>query len=159
MNTLTRLRDLGYRIWPDGEEIAYEWPGPGKPDPNKAVPLLAELKASKAEVLAQLGVELVKACFDGEIQEVSDQTKPARDEKTSTTWDEETGRAVEWFQMADLPAESFELWPWAKVSDPVKYRQFLEIDLRLGPSCPRARYGSLQRELRRLHELFGPRRP
>lgn len=156
---LSHLRSLGFHIFAEGETIIYRWKGQGTPDPAVAAPLLNELKRNKAEALAQLRIELVQTLFDGEIEEISDQPKPSTEIKTPISWDEETARAAEWFEMVDLPTAPFDLWPWIKITDPVKYRRFLEIDIRLGPSGPRARYGSLQRELRRLYELFGPPQP
>jgi len=54
MRALDELRRLGYRIQLDGENIICRFIGPGKPDRERVVPLLQELKAGKAEAVAQL---------------------------------------------------------------------------------------------------------
>ena len=57
MRALDELRRLGYRIQLDGENIICRFIGPGKPDREQVVPLLQELKAGKAEAVAQLRCE------------------------------------------------------------------------------------------------------
>ena len=71
--------------------------------------------------------------------------------------------AVEWFRDSEPPAEPFVLvWsgrgqrPAVKITDPEAYWQRLTLDVAQGPTGPRARYGALQDDLKRLHGLFGP---
>ena len=57
MEVQTRLREIGYTLAADGENIKCSWRGAGKPDPNTVYPLLEELRSHKAEALAALREE------------------------------------------------------------------------------------------------------
>ena len=69
-------------------------------------------------------------------------------------WGDATA-AVAWFASWTPPAEPFQLKPGITILDPHRWRQSIAADIAQGPSGPRARYGALQDDLRRLHELFG----
>lgn len=57
MNAVTALRGLGYTVEADGENVKLRYAGAGQPSPAAVTPLLAELKAGKAEALAFLAAE------------------------------------------------------------------------------------------------------
>ena len=50
----------------------------------------------------------------------------------------------------DLPAAPFDFGPAATVVDATKFLGWLQADVRRGPNGPRAMYGALQSDLRRL---------
>ena len=54
MDVVARLREAGYWVRVEGDRIKCSWQGEGKPDPETVRPLLAELKAQKAEALETL---------------------------------------------------------------------------------------------------------
>ena len=70
-------------------------------------------------------------------------------------WDAETTRLIEWFQRTTPPARPIELCRGVVVARPALWWTALKRDIADGPSGPRARYGALQQDLRRLAELFG----
>ncbi len=77
-------------------------------------------------------------------------------------WDTETAAAIEWFLTSEPPAEPFVLrWcergirPAVEITNPKAFWRSLMVDVNWGPAGPRARYGALQDDLRRLHDLFG----
>jgi hypothetical protein len=53
-----------------------------------------------------------------------------------------------------LPTSAFHLRPGEFVRDPVAWLARIRADVARGPTGPRACYGALQADLRRLHELF-----
>jgi hypothetical protein len=53
-----------------------------------------------------------------------------------------------------LPTSPFHLRPGEFVREPAAWLAMLRADVARGPAGPRARYDSLQADLRRLHELF-----
>lgn len=55
----------------------------------------------------------------------------------------------------DLPAAPFDFGPAETVVDAAKFLYWLQADVRRGPSGPRARYGALQSDLRRLSQCVG----
>ena len=69
-------------------------------------------------------------------------------------WGDATA-AVEWFNGWSPPSGAFQLKPGITILDPQRWRQSIAADIRAGPNGPRARYGALQDDLRRLHDLFG----
>lgn len=71
------------------------------------------------------------------------------------SWDPETSRLLEWFRTAVLPPGPFALAPAVTVADSALFRRSLEADIAAGPNGTRARYGALQKDLRRLQGLFG----
>ena len=93
--------------------------------------LMRELRQHKAEVMGLVGVE----------------------------WDAETARIVEWFLAAPPPTEPFDLFPYVRIIHPARWWRHLGVDISAGPKGPRARYGALQKDLKRLAELFGGPNP
>ncbi len=73
-------------------------------------------------------------------------------------WDGETPGHIEWFLASAPPATPFELQRGVTIAHPHHYWAYLLDDIRNGPGGPRAHYGALQHDLRRLHKLFGPSR-
>lgn len=70
-------------------------------------------------------------------------------------WGPEAQELIAWFEGAELPAEPFELWKWAKVSDPERFFSAVKREISFGPGGLRYRKGLLQDDLRRLRALFG----
>ena len=62
---------------------------------------------------------------------------------------------VQWFLHATPPAEPFELHQGVTVINPARWWDSIRTDLIGGPGRGRAYYGALQKDLRRLAELFG----
>jgi len=54
VNCIAKLQELGYQFTLAGDKISYKLAAGAKPDPAAAAPLLAELKARKAEAIAYL---------------------------------------------------------------------------------------------------------
>ncbi len=67
----------------------------------------------------------------------------------------DASEAVAWFASWSPPGEPFQLKPGITILDPRRWRQSIAADIAQGPSGPRARYGALQDDLRRLHAMFG----
>ncbi len=65
-------------------------------------------------------------------------------------WDEETARLIEWFMRTPPPARPFELFRGVTVARPDIWWTALMRDIAEGPNGPRARYGAVQADLRRL---------
>jgi len=65
-------------------------------------------------------------------------------------WSLEMQSLVEWFMMQEAPVEPFYLEPHQRVLDPVKYFHSLRQDIATGPTGARAKYGTLQDDLRKL---------
>ena len=77
---------------------------------------------------------------------------------TEADWDAETAGIIEWFKATSPPSEPFELFPHVQVIHPGRWWQTLKADIAAGPRGPRARYGALQEDLKRLAEILdGPR--
>ncbi len=74
-------------------------------------------------------------------------------------WDAETGRLIEWFLRTPPPPKPFSLYPGVTVLRPDRFWESLKGDIAGGPAAARARSGALQKDLRRLIELFGPPAP
>ncbi len=70
-------------------------------------------------------------------------------------WDEETARHIEWFQRTTPPAQPFELCQGVTVARPDIWWASLRQDIAEGPGGPRAHYGAVQADLKRLAKLFG----
>lgn len=88
--------------------------------------LMRELRQHKAEVMSLVG--------------------PA--------WSAETAQIVEWFLAAPPPAEPFDLFPHVRIIHPARWWRHLGAEISAGPNGPRAKYGSIQKDLKRLAELF-----
>jgi hypothetical protein len=74
-------------------------------------------------------------------------------------WDEETVRLIEWLKRFSLP-QKFVLrqngnFLAVSVNDGGQFKNDLLREAALGPGCPRNKYGAVQKDLRRLWELFG----
>ncbi len=71
-------------------------------------------------------------------------------------WEPEIATLIEWFNRTPPPSKPFELRHAVTILRPARYWRYLEADiLAAGPGKARAYTGSLQRDLRRLAELFG----
>ena len=70
-------------------------------------------------------------------------------------WNAETSHLVDWFLTTTPPCEPFELYSHVHVARPANYWQGMRANIKTGPGGPRARWGALQADLRRLGELFG----
>jgi len=57
---LSQLREAGYDVGLQGEEIALEYVGDGQPDAAVVEPLLAEVAARKGEMICILGASRVE---------------------------------------------------------------------------------------------------
>ena len=85
-----------------------------------------------------------------DINDINDQ----RSAPTADGWDRETQRLIDWFLTTSPPAEPFELCRGVTVLDPARWWRSIEGDIASGPNGPRARYGAVQGDLRRLHALM-----
>ncbi len=72
----------------------------------------------------------------------------------SPSWDSETAALVEWFERTPAPTQPFQLSPGVFVARPAHFWEALRRDIAAGPSGPRAKYGALQQDLRRLAALM-----
>ena len=79
--------------------------------------------------------------------------RESKDGERQKIWDREMLDLIAWFENARLPETAFDLYPWAKVTCPEKFYHGLRIDILAGPKGARARWGALQKNLRRLREL------
>ena len=70
-------------------------------------------------------------------------------------WDTETLRLIDWFRTTTPPAEPFDLCRGVTVLDPVRWWRSIEGDIAAGPSGPRACYGAVQGDLRKLYDRAG----
>ena len=69
-------------------------------------------------------------------------------------WDGETSRLIDWFSTTTAPAEPFELCQGVTILDPARWWRSIEGDIEPGPNGPRARYGAVQSDLRKLYDLM-----
>ncbi len=65
-------------------------------------------------------------------------------------WDADTARLIEWFQRTPPPDKPFDLCKGVTVARPDIWWTALMRDIAEGPNGPRARYGAVQADLRRL---------
>ncbi len=72
-------------------------------------------------------------------------------------WDPESRHLIEWFGRTPAPAQPFRLAPGVFVARPAHFWEALHRDIAAGPDGPRARYGALQQDLRRLAALMKSR--
>ncbi len=75
--------------------------------------------------------------------------------QASLRWGAETAALIEWFLGTPPPPEPFELYRGVTVLRPDRFWESLKGDIAGGPALARARSGALQKDLRRLTELFG----
>ena len=99
--------------------------------------MVEALRRNKADVLAALNARIARRWGDA-------------------------AEAVAWFLASEPPSEAFVLrWcdrgirPAVTITDPEAFWHYLARDVAQGPTGPRARYGALQDNLKRLHGLFG----
>ena len=76
--------------------------------------------------------------------------------RLADAWDTETAAHVRWFLTTPPPTETFELQKGVTVLDPARWWQAIRNDIAAGTAGPRARYGALQGDLRRVAGLFRP---
>ena len=86
-----------------------------------------------------------------EMDEDDSDPKPVQDSE-GLNWDDETQRLIDWFKTTTPPAEPFELCQGVTILDPVRWWRSIEGDIAAGPSGPRATYGAVQGDLRKLHD-------
>jgi len=67
-------------------------------------------------------------------------------------WPEPMAGLVRWFENADLPQKPFSPSGYEHILRPATYYEALRRDIRQGPKTPRARYGALQSDLKRLKD-------
>ena len=75
--------------------------------------------------------------------------------RTEIGWEDDVLVIIEWLRNPDPPAEPFRLDQVVSVSDPPLFWRTIKGDIAAGPTGPRARYGAIQDDLRRLSALFG----
>ena len=71
------------------------------------------------------------------------------------TWDADIATLIAWFLAMPPPTEPFLLYQGVKVVRPSEFWSSLKGDIAAGPFSARANTGALQKDLRRLAELFG----
>ncbi len=76
---------------------------------------------------------------------------------TEEKWDAETAALIEWFLTTSPPRAPFTLTKAVVVAHPARWWEALRRDIAAGPHGPRARYGALQQDLRRLAALMKSR--
>lgn len=69
-------------------------------------------------------------------------------------WDTEAATLIEWFLKTEPPGEPFEISKGIVIARPAVWWAALRQDIAAGPRGPRARYGALQQDLRRLASLI-----
>jgi hypothetical protein len=69
MNTVTALRALGYSVTADGDTLRLASTGASQPEPAVVRPLLAELRAAKAQALVYLRDEAIPVMYQSETAE------------------------------------------------------------------------------------------
>ncbi len=79
--------------------------------------------------------------------------------QASLKWGTETAALIAWFLGTPPPSEPFELYRGVTVLRPDRFWESLKGDIAGGPAVARARSGALQKDLRRLTELFGSPSP
>ena len=80
----------------------------------------------------------------------SDASANSDNSANRSDWDAETNRLIDWFSTTTPPAERFELCSGVTILDPARWWRSIEGDIALGPNGPRARYGAVQGDLRKL---------
>ncbi len=69
-------------------------------------------------------------------------------------WDAETARLIEWFMQTSPPAKPFELCKGVVIANPALWWTALMRDIAEGPKGPRACYGAVQSDLKRLARVM-----
>jgi hypothetical protein len=76
---------------------------------------------------------------------------------TRRDWPPEIGALADFVQLLtpdDLPYPPFKLWTWCVVVDRTRFLATMQVDARIGPRNPRARFGALQADLLQLRNLL-----
>jgi len=184
LGLLADLRALGVMLQADGDRLRFH------PKHKVTGDLLQRLREHKAELLAMLrqsdaqplgdpraiwlaAVELLDGdpLFPPELLEAMRTadvrcgwTEPrrltARPAKPASDWPGELADFALLLTADELPAVPFTLRPGVTVLNAGRFLTWLQADIRRGPLGPRARYGALQGDLRRLVDIvFSPPGP
>ncbi len=89
-----------------------------------------------------------------EMDEADSDPKLVHDSEVN--WDADTQRLIDWFPITSPPANPFELCRGVTILDPARWWRSIRGDIASGPTGPRARYGAVQGDLRK---LFAARTP
>lgn len=73
---LSTLKALGYKIELKGENIRLTYTGKGKPDKDKVLPLIEELKAHKEEIVRELKEDPFRILFKEVVDEINKEYLP-----------------------------------------------------------------------------------
>lgn len=75
----------------------------------------------------------------------------------TSTWPPDVANMIQWLkdENTEIPKE-FKIDKTKKITDGPAYKEKLLLEIKQGPSSPRAFYGVLQSEIRQLYSLFGP---
>lgn len=161
MTTLALLSDLaavGVTLQPQGDKLRFH------PRDRVTPELLDRITEHKPELLRVLaepepfGDLQPRDDHADDRRDIGPQAPPQRRQprpaEPSEDWPAALADFVLLLQPEDLPAAPFSPGPAATVTDHAKYLRTLQADIRRGPSGPRARYGALQDDLRRLQRTL-----
>jgi tubulysin polyketide synthase-like protein len=149
MNAVALLKELqvcGIRLAADGERLRYEGPAAAV-----TLEILQKLTAAKPELLAFLVGEQRAGPWQLVFSPAGAQPCGAE----PAAWDAETDRLIAWFvsHQSELPQAPFHLARGIEVTDRERFCAAIRQDIAAGPRGPRARWGAVQTELRRLAAL------
>jgi len=136
---LSDLTAVGYEIFLEGDQVKLRYRKPDDP-PDTARRLIDELRKYKTEV------ENILRTGDTVSPPYKSQPRVAM----KTTWSPEVESLVEWFMLQEAPSQPFHLQPHLRVVDPCKFFSSLRQDIAKGPAGARAKFGTLQDDLRKL---------
>ncbi len=113
--------------------------------------LMAKLKGKVAEITPMVDDRLSSHTSKPDLTPavIVDPIAPVR-----ALWSLEMQSLVVWFMMQEAPVEPFYLEPHQRVLDPVKFFLSLRQDIAKGPAGARAKYGTLQDDLRKLKNFL-----
>ena len=94
--------------------------------------LMARLRQEKAEVISFLAYR----------------------EHLASGWETETAHLIEWFLVTEPPSHPFEISRGVVIQRPDKWWASLRQDIADGPGGPRAHYGAVQSDLKRLARVM-----
>ena len=80
---------------------------------------------------------------------------PTRPADSPVTWNAKAAELIDWYQTNRdrLPVEPFCLWPGTSVVDAALFFRSLDGDIAYGTDGPRAKYGGLVHDLKRLRSV------